>query len=62
MSNKCKPRKYFCDVRLREYNRVATAESGTEVRRTREYLNGQGEDARNILEMYALIHGLFIWT
>jgi hypothetical protein len=116
MSNECKSRKYFCDVRVRKYNRVETAESGTELRRTkkyfgievksqeifiltecerqeifldretmcqgifirregkgrkysgnrgvrtREYLNGQREDAGNILEMNALSHGLFIWT
>jgi hypothetical protein len=30
--------------------------------RTREYLNGQREEAVNILEMYALSHGLSIWT
>jgi hypothetical protein len=36
--------------------------SGNRGVRTREYLNGQREEAGNILEMYALSHGLFIWT
>jgi hypothetical protein len=36
--------------------------SGNRGVRTREYLNGQREEAGNILEMYALSLGLFIWT
>jgi hypothetical protein len=30
MYNECKSRKYFCDVRVREYKKVETAESGKE--------------------------------
>jgi hypothetical protein len=41
MSNKCKSRKYFCDVRVRKYNRVETAESGTEVKENQEIFHAK---------------------